>query len=594
MGLRDYLVVRNDDRSGVQTNWWINPDIIPLPPSRRTWGRTEFLGFWSIPHLCISSWTTGSVLVSLGLSTWETVAVLLVGQGLVAYLAICNGWIGGKWHIGFTVAQRLVLGVYGSFIGIVISVVMSIIWYGSQAWLGGLCISVILGSCSSSFLNMPNTLPPSALMQTRDLISFILFHILSIPLMFVGPEKIKHPVILSNVLALTVMISLTLWTVKTGSFKDPSGGWDTVRDQTNRWWTWLYGITAVLGSVSSGILNHADFTRFARRQGVQTSGTLFGLFVPGTVIPLLGIVTASMNTDANGQPIWNPVDLLMDRLMLDYTFLTRAGCFFCAAGLITSQLAQNVLGNAYAAGMGLAGLFPKYVDIKRGCVIAAILSWACQPWQFYYVSSMYLDIMSDFSVTLMPLTGIMIADYFLVRRQRIQLTHLYTRDTESSYYYTFGVNWRAIIVWVVCVAPAIPGMIDNLAVEDRAQVTAAVLYYRGFCVFGFLQSLLLYWGVMRVFPAQNLGEQDEVDVYGTFESEEAIDLGITPFNKEFEAEGQRLSLESLLSDHDGLEMQQLKEEEREELEHRTRQREVDEKDAVEEAEVEGLLKDRRV
>ncbi|KAF3908304.1 hypothetical protein AA313_de0206714 [Arthrobotrys entomopaga] len=586
MGLRDYLIVRNDDHSGVKTNWWINPDIIPLPPKRRTWGRTEFLGFWSIPHLCISSWTTGSVLVSLGLSTWETVAVLLVGQGLVAYLAICNGWIGGKWHIGFTVAQRLVLGVYGSFIGIIMSVVMSIIWYGSQAWLGGLCISVILGSCSSSFLNMPNTLPESALMTTRDLISFFLFNVLSVPFMLVGPEKIKHPVILSNVLALMVMISLTLWTVKTGEFKDPSGGWDTVRAQTNRWWTWLYGITSILGAVSSGILNHADFTRFARRQGVQTSGTLFGLFVPGTIIPLLGIVTASMNTDAGGQPIWNPVDLLMDRLARNYTFLTRAACLFCAAGLITSQLAQNVLGNAYAAGMGLAGLFPKYINIKRGCILAAILSWAFQPWQFYYVSTMYLDIMSDFSVFLMPLTGIMISDYFLVRRQKIQLTHLYTRDTQGSYYFTCGVNWRAVFVWLACVAPAVPGMVDNLTVKDRSQVTATILYYRGFCIFGFVQSLVLYWVLMKILPAKNLGEQDEVDVYGTFDSEQAIDLGITPFNKEFEVEGERLNMRMSLSDEEELELEDLVEKEDVEM-----RRGIDEKDALgEEDEQEGLLK----
>lgn len=205
--------------------------------------------------------------------------------------------------------------------------------------------------------------------------------------MLVRPEKIKHPVILSNILALMVMISITLWTVKTGEFKDPSGGWDTVRAQTNRWWTWLYGITSIVGASASGILNHADFTRFARSQGLQTSGTLFGLFIPGTIIPLLGIVTASMNTDADGKPIWNPVDLLFDRLLRDYTFLTRVACLMCGIGLFASQLAQNVLGNAFSAGMGLAGLFPKYINIKRGCVLAALLSLTCQPWRFYFLSN---------------------------------------------------------------------------------------------------------------------------------------------------------------------------------------------------------------
>lgn len=137
---------------------------------------------------------------------------------------------------------------------------------------------------------------------------------------------------------------------------------------------------------------------------------------------------------------------------------------------------------------------------------------------------------------LMPLTGIMICDYFLVRKQRIQLSHLYSRDKDGSYYFTFGVNWRAILVWMVCVAPAIPGMIDNLSITDRSEITPTILYYRGFCIFGFLQSLILYYGLMRWLPAKNIGEQDDMDVYGTFKSEEAIDLGITPFNKDFAGE----------------------------------------------------------
>lgn len=152
--------------------------------------------------LCISVWAGGASLLILGLSIPHIVGVMIVARVLIVAFIMANGWMGGEWHIGFTIAQRfentilhpggsselilnlrLIFGVHGSYIGILIRILLSIIWYGSQAWLGGLCVTVILSSWSYSFLTMENTLPASANMVTRDLIGFLLFHIISVPLM---------------------------------------------------------------------------------------------------------------------------------------------------------------------------------------------------------------------------------------------------------------------------------------------------------------------------------------------------------------------------------------------------------------------------
>lgn len=112
-----------------------------------------------------------------------TIGVGLVSKVFIALLAIGNGWLGAEWHVGFTVAQRITLGMYGSFLGILIRIILSVVWYASQAWLGGLCVTAMLSSWSADFLNMKNTLAPSAHMVTRDFIGFILFQIISVPFM---------------------------------------------------------------------------------------------------------------------------------------------------------------------------------------------------------------------------------------------------------------------------------------------------------------------------------------------------------------------------------------------------------------------------
>lgn len=131
--------------------------------------------------LCISAWTGAASLLSLGLTVPQTIGLMVIARILMVALIIGNGWIGGEWHIGFAVHQRMILGMRGAYITQAMRIMLFIVWYGSQAWLGGLCVSAMISSWSSSFLNMENTFAASANMVTRDFIGFLLFHLISVP-----------------------------------------------------------------------------------------------------------------------------------------------------------------------------------------------------------------------------------------------------------------------------------------------------------------------------------------------------------------------------------------------------------------------------
>lgn len=260
-----------------------------------------------------------------------------------------------------------------------------------------------------------------------------------------------------------------------------SGGNFTIM---SRGWAWMYGVSSGVGSITSGILNQADFTRFAKRQGVQVPGTAIALIIWGAIVPVFSILTASATvTIYGGEPIWNPLTLVQLWLSTSYTAGSRAAAFFASLAFVFAQLTENIYGNGYAAGIDLSALLPRYINIRRGCIICAALSFTVQPWLILNSSSTFLATISAFTVFLLPLIGISVVDYFFIRKRRVELSQLYTGSVNGSYWFTAGFNWRAIVVWSVCFAPAIPGLASsinpNIHVGDGLQK-----YYRGNYVWG--------------------------------------------------------------------------------------------------------------
>ena len=351
---------------------------------------------------------------------------MFVTELAVVVFATATGSVGSSWHVSFPVSQRFVLGIRGSYIAVAMRVLLSVVWYGMQAWLGGLCVAAALSSCSRAFLSIPTT-------TTRGFVGFAIFQAVAAPLMwFRRPETAARALAVANCMSLAVMLYITAWACRAAGGLDavlraaptpttPPGSTTTTTTATSNSsaaWTWFYAVTSGIGGISAGILNQSDYTRFARRPGAQVPGLAIATFVPGSVVPLMSILTASATRtiwpDSPSSPFWDPLSIVEQWLRDDYSPGTRAAALACALGLTCSQLAENVMGNGYAAGMDLAGLFPRYVDVRRGSVACAVLSCAVRPWLLYGAPSVFIAAMASFSVLLAPLTGIVVVGFLLV------------------------------------------------------------------------------------------------------------------------------------------------------------------------------------
>lgn len=226
-----------------------------------------------------------------------------------------------------------------------------------------------------------------------------------------------------------------------------------------------------------------------------------------------------------GQAYWNPPTLLTKWLTDDYSSKARAAAFFAGVGLVVCQLAINTIDNAFSAGMDLAGLLPKFFNIRRGSYFALIISIAMCPWQLLASAGTFISVMSAYSTFLGPMVGIQICDYFLIKNQKIKLSDLYTPSYTGVYYYFYGVNPRAFAAWVCGWATQMPGFIATVNTNITVPDAMMKMFYLAFPL-GFAFSFIIYYGLCKAFPPVGAGSYDDIDYYATFTSDEAAKLNV--------------------------------------------------------------------
>jgi NCS1 family nucleobase:cation symporter-1 len=503
-----------------------------------------YLSFWAINQIALSNWQLGGSLVAFGLSVWQSIIAIIIGKVITALVAVFNGYPGAEWHIGFPVFSRAIWGIYGQYLALVQRIVLSLVWFSVQSWTGGLCVQNILSSIFSGYQHMPNHFPESAHMDTKQFIGWVIFNVLMIPILYVPPERIKWIVLWMNIVSATTLVCMMIWALSTAHGAGPLlSAPATVQSGSELGWSIVLGITTVIGSIAVGLTNQMDYSRFARTPGDQVFGQWFSITFFGTILPLFGCLVSSATQGIYGEAIWNPPNLVQKWMDEDYNAKSRAAGFFAGFGLVgksftllfgsasklstVCQLAINVIDNAFSTGFDMAGLFPSYINIRRGAYVGLVLSIALCPWELLSSAATFISVLSAYSVFLGPMVGIQIADYWIIRGRRLKLSDLYHDRPDGIFYYYHGINWRSFVSWTVGFASQLPGFAN--AVNERIHVPVACtrLYYLAYPL-GFVISFLLHLALNKAFPPNGLGIIDPVDYYATFSPEEAAHFGIEP------------------------------------------------------------------
>lgn len=415
-----------------------NHDMAPTQVAERSWNKWHIAALWVGMAICVPTYTLGGVLTAyFGLSVGEALATILLANLIVLIPLTLNAFPGTKYGIPFPVLLRSSFGILGSNVPCLIRAVVACGWFGIQTMFGGLAIHLFLGSLFEGW---------KALGSTGEVIGFMVFWTANLWVVIRGAESIKWLETLSAPLLLLVGVGLLMWAMPHVSMtellsqpaKRPEGEGVTKY--------FLAGLTAMVGFWATLSLNIPDFSRYARSQKDQIIGQVIGLPVTMFLFASLGVVMTAASAALMGETVSDPVSLIGHIQSPVWVALAMAL-------IVVATLSTNTAANIVSPTNDFQNLAPRLINRTRAVLITGLVGLALMAhellkklgWIVSNVSleSVYSNWLLGYSSLLGPIAGIMVVDYFIVKKQQLDLAGLYRDDYYPAYnvagFVAFGI-----------------------------------------------------------------------------------------------------------------------------------------------------------
>ncbi|KAK9453288.1 permease for cytosine/purines, uracil, thiamine, allantoin-domain-containing protein [Dipodascopsis uninucleata] len=473
-----------------------NEDLDPVPPSKRTWSTYNYVMYWISDNFSPSGFRNAASLMEVGLSWKLALVCITIAQFIVALVIVVNGVVGSTYHINFSIQSRAPFGYYLSYLMIFIRMIVGVFWYGIQAYTGGECARSIIYAIWPSFRNVKNHLPASANIDTQMMVSYFVYFVLIFPLHFIPVHKLKWLFTVKSITTPIVGFAIMGWVIARTNHTGQLFNSETTIHGSKLGWAFMSGLYSNIGTWATLGVNAPDFTRYAKSNR-SAYITAFVLPATGCLITFFGVVSAAGTNILYGEILWDPL-LLID----NWTSRGgRAAAFFCAFFFLVSQIGVNIAANSLSSANDLNCMFPKYINIRRGQIIVAVLgSWALTPWNILTSAPAFLNFMSGYSIWLGPIAGILVSDYFLVHKQKYHVWELYNKNGIYSYN-KYKSNWRAFLAFLIGFVPLLPGFIPTVNSSVTASVGVVHLYDLGY-FYGFGAPCFSYYILCLIWPAK--------------------------------------------------------------------------------------------
>jgi NCS1 family nucleobase:cation symporter-1 len=469
----------------------INDDLAPTRAQERTWTTWNMAALWIGMVVCVPTYMLAGGLIDLGMSWRQAVVTICLGNVIVLLPMIANGHPGTKYGIPFPVLARASFGVFGANVPALLRGLVACGWFGIQTWIGGAAIYQLLGALGGAPLGGAD-LPVLGINGT-ELGCFLFFWALQLAIMWRGIESIRLLETWAAPFLIVMGLVLLGWAwVKADGFGPmlaaPSrfapGGPEAGRFAS----VFFPALTGMVGFWATLSLNIPDFTRYARSQRDQILGQAIGLPTFMTFFSFLGVAVTSATVVIFGEAIADPT-VLLGRLGGGATVI--ASLVALSVATLSTNLAANVVSPANA----LVNLAPRLFSFRAGSLATAGLGIALFPWKLIESSSGFIFTwLIGYSALLGPIGGILIADYYLLRRTDLDLAGLYRRH--GPYEYRGGYNPKAFVALAVGIAPNVPGFLTTVGWVAEVPAVFDQLYTYAWFV-GFFVAGLLYWLLSR-------------------------------------------------------------------------------------------------
>lgn len=469
-----------------------NDDLAPATPAQRTWRWYHFAALWIGMVMCIPAYTLAASLVEAGMSGWQAVFTVFLANTIVLAPMLLIGHAGAKYGIPYAVLARTSFGTSGAKLPALMRAIVACGWYGIQTWFGGSMIYTLLGVMNGQ----PIGGAPLAWLgiNLAQLLCFLAFWAIQLYFVVHGMESIRKLETWTAPLKIAICFVLLWWV------HEKAGGFGPLLDQPSQfvaggskegqfWSAFWPSLTAMIGFWATLALNIPDFTRFARSQRDQVVGQSIGLPVPMGLLAALAVIVTSATVVLYGKALWDPVDLA--------SRMTGIAVLVALIVLLIDTVSVNLAANLVGPAYDFSALAPRAISYRTGGYITAGLALVMMPWKILESTQNYIFTwLVGYSALLGPIAGILMVDYYLVRRTRLDVEQMYRHD--GIYSYGTGWNMAAMLAFAIGVLPNIPGFLNAAFPEVFPDVfeTFKTIYTYAWFV-GVALAALVYGLMMR-------------------------------------------------------------------------------------------------
>jgi NCS1 family nucleobase:cation symporter-1 len=435
------------DTRRIESSPLYNHDLAPVPLSRRNWTTYNYAALWISMAHCIPTYMLASGLMTTGMNWWQALITILLGNTIVLVPILLNSHPGTKYGIPFPVFARAAYGTIGSNLPALMRALVACGWFGIQSWIGGEALHTLFTSLVPPW---PTLLGPGvAGHTTTEWLSFLLFWGLNIYIIYRGMDLLREVENWAAPFVLVMTTVLLVWAVR------QAHGLGPLLHQPGKLHSWreflpvfIPSLTAMIGYWATLSLNMPDFTRFGRSQREQMVGQVVALPTTMSVFAAMGVMITSATVIIYGEAIWDPIKLV-GRFQAP---VVVAISMFTA---VVATLAVNIAANVVSPANDFANAFPRLISFKTGGLITGLLGILMQPWRLLADPSGYIFAwLLGYSGGLGSIAGVLIADYWVVRRKELRLEDLYLPDGAYR-----GWNLKAVAATVIGCALAWGGFV---------------------------------------------------------------------------------------------------------------------------------------
>ena len=430
------------DLSELHDTRLFNKDLAPTKINQRTWGTYNIASLWIGMSVCITTYMLASGLIAGGMNWWQALMTITLGNIIVLVPMVLNAHAGTKYGIPFPVLARAAFGTLGSNIPALLRAVVACGWFGIQTWIGGQALNSLISVL----------IPQWAVWSLGPAAGFLIFWAMNVYFIINGMESIRLLEALGAPFLLVVGIALLVWAYVKG------GGWGPILSQPSKfqtagefWRFFIPSLTGMVGYWATLSLNIPDFSRYAKSQKAQILGQAIGLPPTMALYSFIGVAVTSATVIIFGEAIWDPVLLLTK-------FHNPIVVIISLLALMVATLTTNIAANVVSPANDFANLYPKKITFIRGGMMTAVFGIIIMPWKLLSDYSAYIfGWLVGYSGFLGPIAGILICDYFLVKKRKLKVVDLYKRNGE--YEFTNGFNLKAIYSLMAGIFVALIGLL---------------------------------------------------------------------------------------------------------------------------------------